>query len=84
MDRFVVHPPALDSPASSAFAISLDVEFPIATRSIYVGGQGNVAVVPLEGSPVVFVAVPAGSMLPIRASRVNSAGTTATNLVGMF
>ena len=54
-------------------------------RSLYVGGGGDVyAVAPDDGTntAVAFLAVPAGSILPIEARRITNA-TTATNLVGM-
>lgn len=52
--------------------------------AVYVGGAGNVAVVAADtGTSVTFVAVPVGTILPIRVTKVLSTGTTATNLVGM-
>jgi hypothetical protein len=51
---------------------------------VYVGGAGDIAVVMAEGgAPVVFGAVPAGTLLPIRISRLMSTDTTATNVVGL-
>lgn len=59
---------------------------------LYVGGAGNVSVITRAASEkqardgvaavaVTFVAVPAGTTLPIAVSRVNSTLTTATNIV---
>lgn len=84
-DDFGVYQTGLDAPASKAAAItpndSADLAF--ATRAIYVGGAGNLAVqMQLDGA-VTFVAVPAGSILPIRVARVLATGTTATNLIGL-
>lgn len=53
------------------------------TRGIYVGVAGDVVVVPQTGSAVTFKNAAAGSILPVRAIRVNSTGTTATDLVGL-
>lgn len=50
---------------------------------IYVGGAGDVSAVMLDGSVGVFKAVPAGTMLPIQANRINAAGTTATFMVSV-
>jgi len=54
------------------------------TRGLYVGGTGDVAAVRADGTAVTFSGVPAGTILPIRAIRVNSTGTTATNLDALF
>lgn len=61
------------------------VNLPGATvGGIYVGGAGNVTVVPLAGGPsVVFTAVAAGTLLPIIATRVMATGTSATLMVGL-
>jgi hypothetical protein len=53
---------------------------------IYVGVAGNVAV-QMAGNDtgsVVFPAVPAGAILPVRAVRVYATGTTATSMVFMY
>lgn len=76
-----------DSPASSAYAVTpsdTTVLSPL-PRSLYVGAAGNVAIVPEDGTAsVVFVAVAAGQILPIRAKKVMSTGTTATNIVALY
>ncbi len=56
-----------------------------ATRRIYVGGAGNIVLVPADGgAAVTFTGVPVGAMLEVAARRVNSTNTTATNLVALF
>ena len=72
-------------PASSGFTITpSDVtNFTRTTRGIYVGGAGNVVVVWPDSTTTTFPSVPAGVILPVRAIRVNSTSTTATNLVGL-
>jgi hypothetical protein len=87
MSRFSRTRPTLESPASLPFAItpSDTTNFAEAARAIYVGSAGNVAVVPIEGgTAVTFVGAVAGSILPVRAIRVNSTGTTAGSLVGLI
>ena len=77
----------LESPARRAVAIvpSDTEDLGRITRSLYVGGVGDLSVILVDdGAAVLFVAVPAGSFLPIRASRVRATGTTATNLVGLW
>src|SRR5690349_4549097 len=52
-------------------------------RGIYVGVSGNVSIVDSQGNTQVLTNVPVG-LLDIRASRVNSTGTTASGLVGLI
>lgn len=54
------------------------------TRSIYVGGTGDITLVTVAGDTVVFKAVPVGVVLPVCATRVKATGTTATFLVGLI
>ncbi|MDB4350214.1 hypothetical protein OAA38_00215 [bacterium] len=82
-DIFRTH---LESPAKDAFAISGNDSTDLAksTRSIYVGGSGNIKLTTIDGSTVTFNSAIAGSILPIRAKRIFSTGTTATNLIGLL
>jgi hypothetical protein len=54
-------------------------------RALYIGGGGDVAVrcINSSGTTVTFTAVPGGSILPIRVTRVMAA-TTATNIVAIY
>lgn len=71
-------------PADQAVAItpSDSTDFNVC-RGIYVGGAGNVVAV-VNGVAVTFSNAQAGSVIPVRASRVNSTNTTATNLVALY
>lgn len=53
-------------------------------RGLYVGGAGTLKVTLEDGTNLTFGAVTAGSLLPIRVSRVWSTGTSATNIVALF
>ena len=76
---------APSSPALEAFAITPhdSTDFEQVTRGIYVGGAGNIVAVMSDGTAVTFTGALVGTILPIRARRVNSTNTTATNLVGL-
>lgn len=77
----------LDSPALGAFPVTPNDSTDLATtaRALYVGGAGNVSIDDLSGrTAVVFTAVPAGMILPVRAKRVRATGTTATNIVALY
>lgn len=53
--------------------------------SVWVGGTGNVTVLPFGATvAVTFTAVPAGTMLPVMVRRINATGLTATNLVVIY
>lgn len=53
------------------------------TRSLYVGGAGDIQVEMALGSVVTFSAVPVG-VLPIQVVKVYSTSTTATNIVALY
>lgn len=75
---------SLSDPVSRGFAITPhdSTNFSRESRGIYVGSGGHVVVVFSDG-PVTFSNVPTGQILPVRAIRVNSTGTTATNMVAL-
>jgi len=75
-----------DAPAEGFAAISLSDSgsLPFTTRGIYVGVAGDVVAVNSAGTAVTFKNAVAGSVLRIMAVRVNSTGTTATNLVALY
>jgi len=53
-------------------------------RAIYVGAGGDISIVDLSGTTVVFTAVLAGSILPVQTARVNATATTATSLIALY
>ena len=84
-DRFENTAPSLAGPASHGFAITpsdsaLLVEN---TRAIYVGSGGDIAALMLSGANVLLSAVPSGSILPLRLTKIMASGTTADNIVGL-
>lgn len=84
-DRFQNRASGLSAPATNAFAILPDdsVDLIEVTRAIYCGGGGDISVIMLDGGTVLFKNIAAGSILAVRASRVQATSTTATDLVGM-
>ena len=76
----------IDAPANAAAAVtpSDSADLTYTTRSLYIGVSGDV-VVRMRGqtSTVTFKGVPVG-ILPIRADRVLSTGTAATNIVALW
>lgn len=55
-----------------------------ATRGIYVGGAGDLAVRMLSGNNVTLSGVPGGSLLPLSVIRILATGTTASGIVGLL
>ncbi len=78
--------PMDDGPARGFFAVtpSNSVGFNYVTRALYVGVTGDVTAVGQDGTAVTFPAVPAGMLLPIACIRVNSTGTGASGIVGLY
>lgn len=74
------------SPAANAFAVTPHDTNPQpnVTRAIYVGGAGNLKVTTVGQDDVVFIGVPAGSLIPIRATHIWENGTTATFILGLY
>ena len=69
----------------AAIAKSDSANLPKVSRAIYVGGGGDVKVdLAGVGSAIVFKAVPAGTLLPIQATKVYSTLTTATDMVLLY
>ena len=54
------------------------------SRALYVGGAGDLVVILADDTTAVtFKAVPAGSVLPVRARIVKATGTAATYIVSL-
>jgi hypothetical protein len=54
------------------------------TRGVYVGGAGTLKVNMQDSGTVTFTGVPVGTLLPIRATRVFSTGTSATSILALW
>jgi hypothetical protein len=85
-DKFSNYHSGLESPAERAFAITGNdsTDLTVFPRAIYVGGAGNVKVTTIGGDTVTFSGALAGTIIPVRVTRVFSTDTTATNLLGLY
>ena len=74
-----------EAPASNAAQVapsdSVDLDF--VSRAVFVGGAGTISVEMHGGGTVTFDAF-AGAIIPIRVTRVNATGTTATGIVSLW
>ena len=69
---------------AAAITTSDTVSLTGVTRAVYVGGAGNITAIMSNGDTVLFSAVPVGTVLPIRCTRINATATTATLLIAMY
>lgn len=76
---------ALSDPAQNAFAVvpSDVADLAQATRAIYIGGAGHLAVTMVGGETVTFLSLPQG-VFPICVRRILATGTTATNMIALW
>ena len=86
VDDFAGYSTALGACYSNAALITKSdtVDLGHVTRAIYVGGTGDMVVTMQNGTDVTFTAVPAGTTIPIRATRVKSTLTTATLMYALW
>lgn len=86
MDSFKEYPVTPNSPIRDAAGVTPDDAIDLAevTRALYVGVAGDIALITAGGQSVVFQAVPAGSLLPLRTSRILATGTTAGGIMALW
>lgn len=67
---------------AAVVAPSDGADLPFVCEQIYVGGTGNITYTPADGGADVLIsAIPVGTQLPIKATRIKATGTTATLIV---
>lgn len=72
-------------PARRAFAVtpSDSVALTQLPKALLIGGAGLIVLRPIDSIADVTISVAAGQIVPIRASHVRAAGTTATGIVAL-
>lgn len=80
--------PGLQTPTAAfahaeAVTPSDTVDLTYVSGMLYVGSVGDVTVITKNGETVLFKAVPTGTFVPIRASRVKTTGTTASQITAL-
>ena len=76
----------LESPASGGVVVtpSDSTDLVNESRAVWVGGAGTLTVTMADGVAVLLSGIAAGTLLPIRCTRVKSTGTTATLIVNLY
>lgn len=83
-DKYAEFAASLVSPAAGAFQITPSSSaLAQPTRAVFVGVSGELHVEMLWGGTVIFANVAAGTVLPIRCSKVLST-STAQSIVGLY
>lgn len=84
-DNFANLSSGLGSPHTDGVAVTpSDATVLTTTRALFVGGAGNLSVVTSAGTTLTLTGVTAGSIIPIRVTKVRATGTTATNIAALW
>jgi hypothetical protein len=85
VDKFSSFSDSLNSPPSHASNITPDdtADLPFVSRGVNVAGAGSLRITTVRGD-IATLHVAAGIILPIRASRIWAAGTTATGIAVLW
>lgn len=85
-DPYSAHAASPSSPARRAESVtpSDTVDLNAVAKSLYVGGPGDVRVLPAGGGTAVTLSAHPIGYLPVQVSRVLATGTTATAIVALF
>jgi hypothetical protein len=84
-DYITGHERGANGPYEHAAAVTPhdDNDLPFRTTALWVGGTGDLAFTTMHGEDVTLVAVPAGTLLRVRADKVLDTGTDATLIVAL-
>jgi hypothetical protein len=84
-DRFQNTAPSLSGPASHGFSVTPSDSALLSetTRGLYVGTAGDIAALMVSGASIALSSVPAGSLLPLRLTKIMATGTTASGIVAL-
>ncbi len=88
-EEFVGHASSLITPLDDFYIVDGDLDSPFPTvngkivisRAVYVGVSGDLEVVTKDGRTVIMIGVAAGVWHAMRLSQINSAGTSATDIL---
>ena len=86
MDKFANFPTTPISPARGGVSVTPNdtTELTQVSRALYIGQGGDVSLTLADGDTLILEAVPAGSVLPVRAATVRATGTTAAAIIALW
>ncbi len=70
--------------ASATVTPSDSTDLAIVTRAVYVGADGSMKVTLLDGSTPTFLLLKAGTMLPLRVTRIWATPTPCTSIIALW
>ena len=84
-DNFSRQKTLTNDPFTNAVVVSPSDSADLAavTRAVYVGTTGNMKVTMQDSGTVLFTGIPAGTVLPIRVTRIWSTTTTASTIIAL-
>ena len=84
-DNFSRQQTLTGDPATNAVLITPDdaTDLVSVSRAVYVGTTGNMKVTMQDSGTVLFTGIPAGTVLPIRVTRIWSTTTTASTIIAL-
>ncbi len=84
-DLFQSHADRLADPARQAYNVTpSDTNvLPLLPKALLIGGAGAITLRAVDAAADVTITVVAGQCLPVRASHIRAAGTTATGIVAL-
>lgn len=86
IDHFESQSASQTGPILGGFDITPNdgADLSVLTRALMVAGAGDVVAVLKDGTTLTLPGLAAGVIYPIRVSRVNATGTTATGIKGLY
>lgn len=84
-DPYAAHIDSISGPITGGFDITPDDanDLAVMPRALMVGASGDVAVTLKDGSSLTLTGLTPGVIYPLRVTRVQATGTTATGIQGL-
>ncbi len=76
----------ITGPISNGAAVTPNdsTDLTTSSRALWIGTGGDINLTTVDGTTLLLKNVPSGTMLPVRAARVRSTSTTASDIVALW